>query len=111
MTGQGGVTLGETLIAVWKQSMVDGQDEVQLAGHRFPVGRTRAKGLRTVSFSFGDAVLEGIEQNPLTGSRWAKLAEQGQRIMQFRSRGRYVANVCEGKLLRYPAWKGQQLPE
>jgi len=53
----------------------------------------------------------GIEQNPKTASRWAELARQGNRIMQFRCSGRYVANVCEGKLLRYPAWKALELPE
>ena len=36
---------------------------------------------------------------------------RGNRIMQFRCKGRYVANVCEGKLLRYPAWKALTLPD
>jgi hypothetical protein len=53
----------------------------------------------------------GIEQNPATKSRWAALAREGSRIMQFRCQGRYVANVCEGKLLRYPAWTALALPE
>jgi hypothetical protein len=31
--------------------------------------------------------------------------------MQFRCKGRYVGNVCEGKLLRYPAWTSLALPD
>jgi hypothetical protein len=31
--------------------------------------------------------------------------------MQFSVNRRYVANVCEGKLLRYPAWRSLNLPE
>jgi hypothetical protein len=31
--------------------------------------------------------------------------------MQFRCKGRYVANVCEGKLKRYPAWTTLTLPD
>jgi hypothetical protein len=35
----------------------------------------------------------------------------GNRIMQFRCKGRYIANVCEGKLKRYPAWTALALPD
>jgi hypothetical protein len=31
--------------------------------------------------------------------------------MQFRCKGCYVANVCEGKLLRYPEWRALKLPD
>jgi hypothetical protein len=31
--------------------------------------------------------------------------------MQFRCKGRYVANVSEGKFLRYPAWRALALPD
>jgi hypothetical protein len=31
--------------------------------------------------------------------------------MQFRCKGRYIANVCEGKLFRYPAWTALALPD
>ncbi len=59
----------------------------------------------------GELSIIGIEQNPATNSRWAALARDGKQIMQFRCNGRNVANVCEGDLLRYPAWKGMGLPE
>jgi hypothetical protein len=105
------MTLGEALISVWQQAVDEGLDEVELAGERFPVARTRARKLRTVAFEFAGHRLDGIEQNPQTGSRWAELAREGKRIMQFSVNRRYVANVCEGKLLRYPAWRSLNLPE
>lgn len=105
------MTLGETLISVWQQALVEGKAEVELDTEVYPVGHTRAKGLRTVAFEFGPHQLEGIEQNPETGSRWAELARQGKRIMQFSVGRRYFANVCDGKLLRYPAWRALDLPE
>ena len=105
------MTLGETLISVWQQSLADGQERVDLGEESYPVTMFRAKKLRSVEFSYGDLRIIGIEQNPATGSRWAALAREGNRIMQFRCKGRYVANVCEGKLLRYPAWTALALPE
>ena len=105
------MTLGETLISVWRQSLVEGRQKVDLEDKHYPVGLFRAKKLRNVNFSYGELSLIGIEQNPATNSRWADLAREGNRIMQFRCKGRYVANVCEGNLRRYPAWKGVGLPE
>ena len=104
------MTLRETLISVWQQSLVDGQKEVDLGQESYPVTVYRAKKLRGVEFSYGDLRIIGIEQNPATSSRWAALAREGNRIMQFRCKGRYVGNVCEGKLLRYPAWGALTLP-
>ena len=105
------MTLGETLISVWQQSLADGQEEVGLGKETYPVTVFRAKKLRSVEFSCGDLRIIGIEQNTATSSRWAALAREGNRIMQFRCKGRYVGNVCEGKLLRYPAWRALTLPE
>jgi hypothetical protein len=107
----GGSTLAEALVDVWRQALVDGRAEVEVAGQRSRVTRTRAKGLRVVTVRWGEQVIEGIEQNPATKSRWAQLAQEGKRILQFSCRGRYVANVCEGVLTRYPAWKAQGLPD
>jgi hypothetical protein len=105
------MTLSEALVAVWRQSIVERATEVEVDHHRFTVGATRAKGLTCVSFSFGGHAIEGIEQNPETASRWAKLAREGKRIMQFSSRRRYFANVCEGAITRYPTWASLGLPE
>ncbi len=105
------MTLGETLISVWQQALAEGKRAVELEGKSYRVGATRAKKLRTVEFTFGSYHIDGIEQNPQTASRWAALAREGKRVMQFSLNRRYIANVCEGKLLRYPAWKSLKLPE
>ncbi len=105
------MTLGDGLISAWQQALGERRDEIELEGRTYRVTVLRSKGLRMVEFESGPHALVGIEQNPKTASRWADLARQGNRIMQFRCSGRYVANVCEGKLLRYPAWKALELPE
>ncbi len=103
--------LGEMLIAIWLQALVEGKPAVELEGERLPVKPTRGRKLRTVEFAFGKHRIAGIEQNPETGSRWAALAREGSRIMQFSCGRRYIGNVCEGKLMRYPAWRSLELPE
>jgi hypothetical protein len=105
------MTLEDTLIFVWQQVLAEGKPKIQLGSQFYPVIYLRAKNLRMVDFSYDSLAIAGIEQNPKTTSRWAALARQGKRIMQFRCKGRYVANVCEGKLLRYPAWKALELPD
>lgn len=105
------MTLAEDLLSVWHQVMADGRGEVELRGLKCSVTKTRGRGLRTVSFASGDQVIDGVEQNPEKDSRWGKLAREGSRIMQFSCRRRFFANVCDGHLLRYPAWKSLGLPE
>jgi hypothetical protein len=105
------VTLGETLAAVWRQALAEGKAAVELEGVSYLVKTTRAKKLRTVEFRYGSYRIDGIEQNPQTSSRWAALAREGKRVMQFSCQRRYIGNVCEGKLLRYPAWRALELPE
>lgn len=105
------MTLGEVLVDVWRQALLDARSEVELGGMRYRVGRTRTQGLRTVAFRYQERMIEGIEQNPEKTSRWAKLAREGQRVMQFSYDHRFVANVCEGRLTRYPSWTSAGLPE
>ncbi len=104
------MTLDESLVAVWQQALADDKPAVELEGGRYRVTRTRSKGLLTVRFRHGEHEIEGIEHNPNTTSRWAALARDGKRIMQFSFRGRYIANVCEGDLTRYGAWQDFGLP-
>jgi hypothetical protein len=99
------MTLGETLIAVWRQALEGGKPTVELNDERYRVTKTRSKGLKIVRFSYGEYEIDGIEQNPNTTSRWAALAREGKRIMQFSHKGGYIANVCDGQLLRYSAWE------
>lgn len=64
---------------------------------------TSKQGLRKVEFTAGDVRLVGIQQNPSTASRWARLAREGHQVMQFRDArtGAYVAVVVDGKVTLY----------
>lgn len=104
-------TLAETLAEVWRQVLREEVEEVDLGTARNRVGRSRNQGLRIVAFTYGGRAIEGVEQNPNTRSRWAQLAQSGQRILQFSFNRRYFANVCEGRLTRYPAWTALGLPD
>jgi hypothetical protein len=105
------MSLGEALVSVWQQALVEQASVVELGGRSHRVTRTRSRGLRAVEFEYGGHRISGIEQNPDTGSRWAALAREGARVMQFSLNRRYFANVAEGKLLRYPACAALGLPE
>lgn len=105
------MTLAETLMNVWRSVLVEGQTAVDAGGTKSPVKKTRSSRLRIVEFSYRLHRITGIEQNPQTRSRWAELARQGKRIMQFSLRGTYFANVSEGELKAYPAWKTLGLPD
>jgi hypothetical protein len=93
--------LEETLIEVWRQTLVESAKAVELGSERYPVRSTRKKGLRRVDFVFEGKEIRGLEQNPQTKSRWAQLARSGKKVMQFLSEGRYVANVVDGKVTLY----------
>ena len=94
-------TLEEILISVWRQALVEGARFVTLEGRRYPVKRTSKSRLRQVDFEFDGERLRGLEQNPNTNSRWAQLAGEGAKIMQFLNAGKYVANVADGKTQFY----------
>jgi hypothetical protein len=57
--------------------------------------------LREVDFRFEGKTLRGLEQNPKTTSRWARLAQEGKKVMQFLDAGRYIAVVVDGKVQFY----------
>jgi hypothetical protein len=104
-------TLAETLISVWRQALAEKKRSIDIGPQSYSVSITRSSRLRTVEFPLEGHRFAGIEQNPATTSRWAALARAGNRIMQFNCNSRYVGNVCEGKLTRYPAWRTLKLPE
>jgi hypothetical protein len=91
----------QTLIEVWRQALVENVRTVELGTERFPVRRTPKNRLRQVDFGFDGTEICGLEQNPLTKSRWAQLARSGKTVMQFLREGRYVANVVDGKATFY----------
>ena len=93
--------LDETLISVWRQVLVEDAKAVSVDGRSFPVRRTSRSRLREVDLQFEGKTLRGLEQNPKTASRWAKLAREGKKVMQFLDTGRYVAVVVDGKVEIY----------
>ena len=95
------MNLSDALISVWRQSLVHDANAVQLEHTKYPVKRTSHNRLRQVDFEFDGLELRGLEQNPETKSRWAQLAREGKKVMQFLNAGRYVANVVDGKATIY----------
>jgi hypothetical protein len=94
-------TLEEILISVWRQALVEGARTVTVGGKSFPVRKTSRSRLHEVDFQFEDRELRGLEQNPKTTSRWARLAGEGKKVMQFLSAGRYIAVVVDGRVQLY----------
>src|SRR5438093_13779139 len=94
-------SLEETLISVWQQVMIENARSVKLENRSFPVRRSSQSKLREWDFQFEGHELRGLEQNPKTASRWAQLAHQGQKVMQFLQQRRYIAVVFDGKLQFY----------
>ncbi len=95
------MTLEETLVSVWRQVLVENANIVELEGRRYPVQRTRRLRLRQVDFEFEGQRLHGIEQNPHTKSRWAELAREGRKVMQFTRGSHYIGNVADGTVTLY----------
>jgi len=94
-------SLEETLISVWRQVLVEDAKTVALESGSYPTRRTSRSKLREVDFRFEDQMLRGLEQNPKTNSRWAQLAREGKRVMQFLMHRRYIANVVDAKVQFY----------
>jgi hypothetical protein len=90
-------SLDSTLLSVWQQSLIDKKKTVDLDGETYPVRQTSKSKLKQIDFRFEDRDLRGLEQNPNTKSRWAKLAREGKQVMQFLEHGRYIAVVVDGK--------------
>jgi hypothetical protein len=95
------MSLEEILLSVWQQVMTGNAKTVALDHQSYPVRRTSRSKLREVDFKFEDRALRGVEQNPDTNSRWARLAREGKRVMQFLEQRRYVAAVVDGKVILY----------
>ncbi len=97
------MSLEDALVAVWRQVLAENAKAVTLDDENYPVRRTTRSKLREVDFKFEGVALRGVEQNASTNSRWAKLAREGKKVMQFLADGRYVANVVDGKVMVYQA--------
>ncbi len=95
------MTRDEALITVWRQALVENAKTIDLEGRSYPVKRTSRHRLRQIDFLFDGEELRGLEQNPDTASRWARMAREGKKVMQFLSKGRYIAVVADGVVIKY----------
>ena len=89
------------LVSVWRQTLIEGVKSVQVGAEHYPVRATSKRRLKQVDFKLEGHEIRGLEQNPLTKSRWALLARKGSKVMQFLEHGRYVAVVVDGKAHNY----------
>lgn len=94
-------SLESALVSVWQQSLIDKKKTVEIDGATYAVRQTSKSKLKQIDFRFEDRELRGLEQNPNTKSRWAKLAREGKQVMQFLEHGRYIAVVVDGKVHIY----------
>jgi hypothetical protein len=74
---------------------------VEIDGESYPVRQTSKSKLKQIDFRFEGRDLCGLEQNPNTKSRWAKLAREHKQVMQFLENGKYIAVVVDGKVHMY----------
>jgi len=95
------MTLEETLISVWRQVLVEDVSAVAIENRSYRVRRTSRSKLREIDFEYGEQTLRGLEQNPHTNSRWAQLAREGSKVMQFLIARQYIASVVDGKVRFY----------
>jgi len=95
------ISLEDALLNVWRQSLVENKNTVTFEGESFPVRSTAKRKLKQVDFQLDGKDLRGLEQNPDTKSRWAAMARDGKKVMQFLEGGRYIAVVADGKVHLY----------
>jgi hypothetical protein len=91
----------EIFISVQTQVLADGLQAATVGAQTYPVCRTPKEKLKQVDFHLEGRHFRGLEQNPKTGSRWARVARGGKRVMQFLEGRRYVAVVVDGKCIPY----------
>jgi hypothetical protein len=65
-------SLEQTLINVWRQTLVENASAVELDGNRYPVRRTPKRGLRQVDFVFGGNEIRGLEHKSCHQIRMGK---------------------------------------
>jgi hypothetical protein len=94
-------SLESALLSVWQQSLADKKKIVEIDGETYSVHQTAKNKLKQIDFHVEGRELRGLEQNPNTKSRWARLAREGKKVMQFLESGRYIAVVVDGKIQIY----------
>lgn len=76
---------------------------VEMDGQKFPVRRTSAQHLETVTFTVDGHEYTAIEQNPDKPSRWGQLARAGHKVIQFKDQvtNRFLAVSVDGEVKEY----------
>src|ERR1700737_1015053 len=93
--------IDDAFISVWRQALVEQKKIVSVGKATFSVRRTAKNRLAQIDFEGDGVEFRGLEQNPQTKSRWAKMAREGAKVMQFLRAGRYVGVVADGVLKHY----------
>jgi hypothetical protein len=91
----------DAFLSVWLQALVEQKKIVSFGDATFAVRRTPKNRLAQIDFEVDGLEFRGLEQNPQTKSRWAKMAREGAKVMQFLQAGRYVGVVADGVLKYY----------
>lgn len=99
------LSLEDALLTVYRPFFVENRKTVKLRDQSFLVRSTAKRRLKQVDFRFEGRELPGLEQNPDTKSRWAKMARDEKKVMQFLEREKYIAVVADGKVHLYPGKK------
>jgi hypothetical protein len=94
-------TVDEAFLSVWRQALVEQKKIITVGDATFSVRRTAKHRLAQIDFELDGVEFRGLEQNPQTKSRWAKMAREGAKVMQFLRAGRYVGVVADGVLKHY----------
>jgi hypothetical protein len=93
--------LDDAFISVWRQALLEQKKIISVGGATFSVRRTSKHRLAQIDFQLDGVEFRALEQNPQTKSRWAKMAREGAKVMQFLQAGRYVGVVADGVLKHY----------
>jgi hypothetical protein len=93
--------IDDTFLSVWRQALVEQRKIISVGDATFSVRRTAKQRLAQIDFELDGVEFRGLEQNPQTKSRWAKMAREGAKVMQFLQAGRYVGVVADGVLKHY----------
>ena len=93
--------LDDGLLSVWRQVLLERKKRVTLGDDSYPVQHTARRKLAQVDFDFAGQRIRGLQQNPATASRWAEMARNGAKVMQFLIAGRYIAAISDGKITHF----------
>jgi hypothetical protein len=93
--------IDDAFLSVWRQALVEEKKIITVGDATFSVRRTTKNRLAQIDFELSGVEFRGLEQNPQTKSRWAKMAREGAKVMQFLRARRYVGVVADGVLKHY----------